>query len=127
MEELCCRITYGKILALIYSTEASESPSWCFHPKHPEGMCLKRLAGLSPRNFICRAARLQLTSFETSETGDIGFEGGRNVLAVGTVGIVEAFSDIVGTEVASLPNRRENLHNNALYRSVNYGSCVPLF
>jgi hypothetical protein len=74
---------------------------------YAKGICLKRLAGLRPGNSTCRAARLQGTSFETSETGDIEFEHCKNVFAVGTVGTVEAFTDIVDTEVASLPNRRE--------------------
>jgi hypothetical protein len=78
---------------------------------YAEGMCLKRLAGLSPGNSTCRTASLQGTSFETSETDDIGFEGRRNVLAVGIVETSLAPSRIVerssGTTNEVIP---ENLH-----------------
>jgi hypothetical protein len=96
------------------TAQRSSSYSQVVLGSYAEGMCLERLAGLSPGNSTCRAARLQGTSFETSETGDIGFEGRRNVLAVGTVGIVVkslAPSRIVerssGTTNEVIP---ENLH-----------------
>ena len=70
---------------------------------HAEGICLKQLAETGTGASTCRAARLQGTMFETLEIGDIEFEDGRMVLAVETMGRLEVFTRIVGTEVEERP------------------------
>jgi hypothetical protein len=74
---------------------------------HAEGICLKRLAERGTGASTCRAARLQGTMFETSEIGDIEFEDSRIILAVETVGTMEVFIGIVGTEVPQVEERSE--------------------
>jgi hypothetical protein len=74
---------------------------------YAEGICLKRLAETGAGASTCCAARLQGAMFETSEIGDIEFEDGRMVLAVETMGTLERFTRIVGTEVEEFPDRRE--------------------
>jgi hypothetical protein len=70
MEELCCRITYGKILTLIYSTPAFESrPSWCFHPKHP--MSWSNATGTSAGNALFQAFSHQCSTAKRPTTAEI--------------------------------------------------------